>query len=927
MNGSKKNFSMIMIIPMICILASLWGMCVKADEPLQDAECLLASSSSGKSINGMGTFHDNSWDGIPLKDIDASKDDSKKNLVHDYKVVNGKVKDTVTGKVVKGLKVCKGAPSYFVGDNSTRIALGGNWDETIEAIIDYDEKKLGGDYPVFYTYIPSWIEPSPNATFNLEFNSGVYHLKFERASVDPYQSHWLSVDSNFLRNDGLYVYEQMPKGDIFVAVATDYTNQKSYARINGTAANVKMENKSDAYMYYRYAFNEMVVTSNHKIKELKIYSGVRTANQIRADYKRTGIASAVKEKATGTDGIVGLGCTVAWTLNSKGNLVQLDMSNKKAGVYKVKTATGKTKTVGIANYNPVPDKKVSNKGYKSLHITNKRETMIKGKQYPLSAFPYPLKTTGNSNSDYDIVWSSSNNEVVTVFDGLLIAKKAGKATITAKLRGTKIKDSFTIQVKNPTSTKKKVYNVPANFKSSDGYTFSKTDYQGTLKAIFGAITYAKKKGYNYVVFPKLKFYASAYSTGVHYYVPSNMTIEFPKGSELHMMYPTNLPNGVSASDATKCEFHIFEFGVPGNDYKNRCENSHLKIYTYYGERYEEYKSTKKVNEDKYIEEYRFAEFGRKAYNCSVQITNANYAAGYFITVDGTSSDVNSKDGVITYGDMVKGHLNNKGKLVKNANWISTKKFIKIPAQIKKDGYFMSAGSQGNHYGRYWYWNNASAQLYDIYWYNSSKKLIQVDQWQGTGEYYSIPAKAAYYKISFQQGKLPKVPTGSKKGTPWMAMHDCGAARDCEIKNTNLYHSATGLFSVVGETDGLYIHNNYVPANGEKPADARLGDFEDGWLSMRHSVLANNVLDKGEYASGGFHNFMHTNYFGNEIYTKTCDVDGHIINNRGIAFLCADQFSINFYYNKVRYGSICWKDRPSMQCTGHIHKNYNRYVLD
>ena len=36
--------------------------------------------------------------------------------------------------------------------------------------------------------------------------------------------------------------------------------------------------------------------------------------------------------------------------------------------------------------------------------------------------------------------------------------------------------------------------------------------------------------------------------------------------------------------------------------------------------------------------------------------------------------------------------------------------------------------------------------------------------------------------------------------------------------------------------------------------------------------------------------------------------------------------MDFYYNKVRYGSICWKDRPSMQCTGHIHKNYSRYVL-
>lgn len=928
----RKLYEKLLMIPVACMAASLClsPLTTNADlsDEMTDVECDLATAtSSSKSINGTGTFHDNSWDGVPIKKVDATKDDSKKNLVHDYKVVKGKVVDTVTGKTVKGLKVCKDAPAYFVGDGSTRIAMNSNWDETIEAIIDFDEKKLGGSYPVFNTYIPSWIEPSPNASFNLEFNSGVYNLKFERASVDPYQSHWLSLDSNFLRADGLYVYEKMPKGDMFVAVATDYTNKKSYARINGTASNVKMENKTEAYKYYRYALSEMVVTDNHKIKELKIYSGVRNANQIRADYKRTGIASTIKEKATGTDGISGLGCNLAWTVDSKGNLVQQDMSGKKPGIYKIKTASGATKTIGIAKFNPVPDKSVSNKGYKSLHITNKRKSILKGKQYPLTAFPYPLKTTGSSYSNYDIVWSSSNTDVATVYDGLIIAKKAGKTTITAKLRGTNIKDSFNLKVENPKKVTKKVYNVPKNFKTSDGYTFSEKDYEGTLKAIFGAITYAKKKGYNYVMFPKMKFYASAYSTGLHYYVPSNMTIVFPKGSELHMMFPTKLPDGISASDATKCEFHIFEFGVPWNDYKNRCENSHLIIDTYYGERYEEFKANGSVNEDKYIEEYRFAEFGRKAYNCSVQITNANYAAGYFITADGTSSILNNTDGAIKYSDMVKGHIDKKGKLVKNSNWISTKKYIKVPAEFKKDGYFMAAGNKEGHYGRHWYWNNASAQLYDIYWYNSSKKLIKVDSWQGVGEYYRIPSGVAYYKISFQQSELPKVPSGCTKSTPWMTMYDCGAAKDCEIKNTNLYHSATGLFSVVGETDGLYIHNNYVPANGEKPADARLGDFEDGWLAMRHSVLANNVMDKGEYASGGFNNFMHTNYFGNEVYTKTCDVDGHVINNRGVAFLCGDRFSINFYYNKVRYGSICWKDRPSMQCTGHIHKNYSRYVLN
>ena len=908
-----------MLIPAVCMtLITCFGTA---------CDTISVEGATTKSINSVGTFHDNSYDGVPLDKMGTTKDDSKKNLIHDYKVVKGKVVDTVTGKTVKGLKVCSKNSKYFVGDNTTRIALSDNWDETIEAVIDYDEKKLSGDYPVFNTYIPSWIEPAANASFNLQFNNGVYNLKFERAAVDPYQSHYITVDSNFLRKDGMYVYEKLPKGDVFVAVATDYTNKKSYTRINGTATNVKLETKSDAYKYYRYALHEMVVTSNHKIKELKIYSGVRNAKQLKADYKRTGIASTVSQKATGTDGIVDLGCSIAWKTNASGTLVQQDFSNKKAGVYTIKDSKGKTKVIGIANYKAIPDKRVSNKGYKSVHITNKRKTIYVGKEYPLTAFPYPMKSTSGSNSDYDIVWSSSDKSVVTVIDGLIIAKKAGKAKITATLRGTKISDSFTIQVKKPPVVKKKVYNVPTNFRTSDGYRFSEKNYEGTLKAIFGAITYAKKKGYNYVVFPKMKFYASAYTTGLHYYVPSNMTIVFPKGSQLHMMYPKNLPNNVSASDATKCEFHIFEFGVPYNDYKNRCENSHLIIDKYYGERYEEYKAKGSVNEDKYIEEYRFAQFGRKAYNCSVQIRRANYAAGYFITADGTSSDVEGKDGIIRYCDMVKGRLNSKGKLVKNSYWISTKRLIKIPSKIKRDGYFMAAGQKENHYGRYWYWSNATACMYDIYWYNSKKKLIKADTWQGVGDYYSIPKDAVYYKISFNQRSLPKSQTGSPTTSAWMKMYDCGAAKDCEIKNTNLYHSATGLFSVVGETDGLFIHNNYVPANGEKPADARLGDFEDGWLAMRHSVVSNNVMDKGEYASGGYNNFMHTNFFGNEVYTKTCDVDGHVINNRGIAFLCADRYSINFYYNKVRAGSICFKDRPSMECTGNIHKNYNRYDLE
>ena len=49
---------------------------------------------------------------------------------------------------------------------------------------DYNENKLGNNYPVFYSYIPSWIEPSPNASFNLQYNNGTYNLMYD--GVDSY---------------------------------------------------------------------------------------------------------------------------------------------------------------------------------------------------------------------------------------------------------------------------------------------------------------------------------------------------------------------------------------------------------------------------------------------------------------------------------------------------------------------------------------------------------------------------------------------------------------------------------------------------------------------------------------------------------------------------------------------------------------------
>lgn len=841
-------------------------------------------------------------------------DDSTENLQHDLKVVDGRVMDVVTGKEVPHTVV---DGEYFKGDgtNATNLYLGGNWNETIEAVADYDEKNLAD--PLFL----SWDNMNSNESganvreFGLKFSNGTYQIENQRNAENPNVSHYITIPSKTLTEDGTYAQENMPTGDIFAATSGLYSkdghNRVSNARVNGASVETIVSDQPQWYSFQKLFGIKLQTT--HRIKELKFYSTGRTVEQIAEDYRRTGIQNSVTSTVTGTDGISGLGSPTAITYDANGIPVWTDVSSVKG----ITTVNGKK--TGVAEYNAAPDKAVDNSSYESIHVINKKASMDTGKQYTFSAYPYPMTWKDGTSPEFDVTWSSSNPEVAQVVDGLVIARKAGTTTITAALSGTNLSDSFTLAVADPAKAAEKVYNVPADFKSADGNSFSATDYKMTMQAIFDAITYASENGYNKVVFPKQAFYATAVRDQVNFYVPSNMTIVFPEGSELHMMY-----NADMMSDATKNELHIFEFGVPQDDYQNHCENSHLVIDKYFGERYEDYKDDQKIDESKYIEEIRFAEFGRKALNCSIEINDAECPAGYFITADGKSADPNQTDGVITYGDMVSGLINQDGSIAQNGNWISTQGYITVPEKIKADGYFLSADGQDSYAGKYH--NGATARLYNIYWYDASRNLIEEDDFRGIAEYYDIPANAAFYRVSMQQAGLPTPGSGETSASPWLAMHDNGAAVNCEIRNTNAKHTAAGLFSVVGETDGLWIHHNFVPDNGSKPGDERTGDLENGIDMMRHTVISNNVFTGSAFASGGHNTFLHTNYFGEEVYTRPEDELTHLINNYGRTFILADNMDMDFYYNTAT-GGIIWNSAKAnlkgWNCNGHLHQNYTR----
>ena len=95
----------------------------------------------------------------------------------------------------------------------------------------------------------------------------------------------------------------------------------------------------------------------------------------------------------------------------------------------------------IENFKEV-DNNIDNSKYESLHIINKINTLYFPYKYALAAFPYPYDRNAKGKADqYDVNWVSSDESIAKVVDGLVMPKKCGKVTITAKLLRTSITDS------------------------------------------------------------------------------------------------------------------------------------------------------------------------------------------------------------------------------------------------------------------------------------------------------------------------------------------------------------------------------------------------------------------------------------------------------------------------------------------------------
>lgn len=733
---------------------------------------------------------------------------------------------------------------YFYGG---RVNLNSTYQNcTIIAIVQYNKTSKDRLFGSF-AYYGGAID-FKELTSNRQRKIG---LEYGNSEID---TNYIFPNHSYLNKyyDGKYLVENE---DVFFAFSTNRNGSKFYVQVN--------EDYHEENRWCENVRKTFTLSSEHRFKEIRIYSTQLPKKNLQEEFNKTRIR-----------------------LN--------------------------TEIYSIDNFKEV-DNKIDNSKYESLHIINKIDTLYYGYKYALSAIPYPFEINHGGKSDqYDVNWISSDESIAKVVDGLVIPKKLGKVTITAKLLRTNIIDSVTIEIVERNKPKEKIKYISNNYKSKGGNKFSDKNYTMTSQAIFDAIDEAFKEGYNHIVFPKINFYCNPLDD--IYYIPTGMTVEFPVGSKFFM----------KPSEKAKKGYTFFSIGWPTWDNKGYFKNVpkekatiekskktgnitgyyiddvHLIIDKYYGEFYDEKIKIEELadNASKYAASCIFVFFGKCARYSSVEIHTANCTSGAFMKMGGQTwgDEIKGRDYIIPYLNFTKGRLNDKGELDSSSSrWFTTNRFFEIGKKVDDTDFYenyvltnavTTATATVYHSAR-----ASTEHLYDIAWYDENKKFIKIDRWRYVDENYIRGEGAKFFKISIHQTNQPKREDCYDNKT-YIYFMPAGSSHFCEIKNTNLYHSADGLVSIIGETNNCWIHDNYLYNDGYLYGWAL--DLENGRCGMRGTIIENNVIRKFQFdkksktfytfintgylcLSGGFNTFVINNYVGaivqNELTSNT-----HIIHN-------------------------------------------------
>lgn len=787
-------------------------------------------------------------------------------LTHRYKVVDGVLRDLVTNESITSGVTYDGQWFKCAGLGLSSVEYG-----SVEVIGKMESQGGGGAYGLRVT--------TSNGTQSAAANPKTPGIaEVNRAGLYLYSGHNYSKFSNDSRGSykGAF-YDRLitPSLNLFppsavVPAGKFATNDKfTYGLYFDITANAENNKKASLNGLTIYNNNESYnITSTNGVSveanssrffyEVRVYNRVLTDEEIETnaivDGTHYSMLAPVATSQT-SDGFQHFGGNPALKAYNTPYPNLPAVSDGTVGTHE--DASGHEYTISAFTAYTEPER-VDGGLFEGVQFISKPTTLYTFRKYSVAALPYPLSgemiTAQDPALKFHVMYSSSDESICACVDGVLIPKAAGQVTITARLAGSNLSDSFTatVAVYDNTVSETDTLYVPKGY-AVNIHALDSKNPKSVAKAIFSAIKEAGEAGYHKIVFPKMDYtiypvFDYGNETNVCCYVPSNLIIDF-NGSNIY------IAENPYCFGTSTTHYKMFNF--------SGCEHSSIVNATFYGERH--------FNESHAESEY--------SGGCSIILMGDSYMCGtdhvdfydtvgfyYAFTTNGQydywsgNRDANWTEGSglanrgrIRAAEFEMGDFDSNGDPVTSAAYIRTVTMMDIgydPIDLAS----FCIGTMGDQY-----YSKIKSRWVRVWWYDENRTLLNVG---GTQYFqfsqYDLPTNARYFKLSAYQSAVPSGNTGEDECA--LRLYPFKHATHCyAINMVSLNPHAWAITMTGGQ-------HNYV-GNAVLGQTKRYSywsvDLEDNAITTQSDVF-DNIVGAGCQVYGGYGHAV-LSYFGNNTY--------------------------------------------------------------
>lgn len=803
-------------------------------------------------------------------------------------IVDVQVKGGAAVEVIQGLDVSAytvNADDSFNGDGKTNLVSGLSLDSFTLGFWLY--RPLNTSYLNICDVGMTWNSFSFAAFENNAMNTMYGGDLLGAYWVGEKESHVARLKAKTVQGANKYV---------FLAFSKDNDNRKLYVVQNGIIS------EKDFTVETAKALATLICKTQNTYKRVLVYDRTLKTNELEEMCKCIYEYEEYTPNDIFPDGITGLG--------SCGSIVK--KSFKPAEWWQTSTDKGEQmEKIGDVERtftnndfeNPTVEEDSS--FAEAIYFIHFKDTIKIGEMYAVEAMPYPYNVKQNS---YNVEYSSSDSSVVECYQGVLIPKAAGKATITAKLSNSDLTVSKDITIEEAETESSNICEVPEN------YCYGVSSLQNAspvcvADAFRGAILQAVEMGYDGIRFPQGTYnvkFTNYDDTDTFIHVPSNFIIDFNN----------SVWNIIPRDDATEKGIVLFRFGKSlkwdsalqleggktngGYEPLEICENSKIKNLTIYGERYNTTGSSNYKGSGLF-------RFGQGARHCKIENVHTEGMTGWL--VDANCNDYNywsglaGRSGRTYYTDYQAGKLDETGTNVvedETGTWFCTPEFLEVGYVYEKDS-IHSTGMDKYKFGRMGivtYGN--SGRWYDIYFYDEEKNLISYNPHQYGLEPYQLPENAVYFKVNVPFGEAPTANTG--EDACLIRLYPYQEPTDIVFENCTFVNTEYTCFSMTGGVE-FVIKDCFVEAGTHSDWNWAI-DWEDGWQAMRHCIHY-HVISNGAITFPGGHHMCVISCLGTGL-SATQDTEASVILN-SIFDKISCKAKTNEFFENVHYKTSFTKE--------------------